>query len=440
MKYRSAKVINKITIIYLASPKPPTTQFNVTCAENEWRLAIIGTLGYIAELIVLPLCAVLSDKYGRRPILIATLLLSGISGVVKSFSTSYSMFAWMEFVTALVSGGTYMTIFVMAIEFAGPNKRVFFGTLISAIYSSSQVLAGVVAIFFHDFRTFLRVLFVPNFLVLAIVCVIPESVRWLLAKNHVRRARMTLLRAAKCNGVRLSEELRDSLYETHEIRVVSSVCPTAEAARKASAASTTAGPGTNPFLLALRSRSLLVRLANCLFCWFTNSFIYYGMNVHSVALAGNKYVNYILVNLVEVPAVFLASWLMERFGRKWVLCVCLIINGVACVVTEFIASDDAIGRLVLYVVGKCGVTISFTVLYVFSSELFPTEMRHSFMNACSTFGSVGSMIAPMTPLLVSAASRYTLSASLSHSTNRRRNASLCSRFLHKRRTLGPHCR
>lgn len=336
------------------------------------------------------------NRYGRRPVLIATLLLSGISGILKSFSTSYAMFAWMEFITALVSGGTYMTIFVMAIEFSGPQQRVFSGTLISAIYSSSQVLAGVLAMFFRDFRTFLRVLFVPNFLVLAIVWMIPESVRWLLAKNRITPARRILLRAAKVNRVHLSEPARESLFERIEIRVVTADTPID------SLPAVVVGPRPpNPFLVALRSKSLILRLGNCLLCWFTNSFIYYGMNVHAVALAGNKYVNYILVNLVEVPAVFLASWLMERYGRKWVLCVCLLINCVACVMTEYIAADDTIARLVLYVVGKCGVTISFTVLYVFSSELFPTEMRHSFMNACSTFGSVGSMIAPMTPLLVS---------------------------------------
>lgn len=37
-------------------------QFNITCADKEWQLALIGSLGYMAELVVLPLSAVLSDK------------------------------------------------------------------------------------------------------------------------------------------------------------------------------------------------------------------------------------------------------------------------------------------------------------------------------------------------------------------------------------------
>lgn len=307
------------------------------------------------------------------------------------------MFAAMEFITSLVSGGTYMTVFVMAIEFSGPNKRVFSGTLMSAIYSSSQVLAGVVAMFFHNFRVFLQVLFVPNFLVLTFIWLVPESVRWLLTKGKVRRARQILMRAAKINSVQLTDSSTEMMYDHHEIRAM-------RGSDVASAATSTGSikvSPTNPFTFAFKSGSLILRLLNCLFCWLTNSFIYYGMNVNSVSLAGNKYVNYIFVNLVEIPAVFFASYLMEKLGRKKVLCTCLLINGFACVATEFIAEDDAKGRLIMYIIGKCGVTISFTVLYVFSSELFPTSMRHSFMNACSTAGSVGSIIAPLTPLLVS---------------------------------------
>lgn len=305
------------------------------------------------------------------------------------------MFAIMEFITSLVSGGTYMTIFVMAIEFSGPKKRVFSGTLISAIYSSSQVVAGIVAMFFHNFRVFLQVLFVPNFLVLTFIWLVPESVRWLLTKGKVRQARQILMRAAKLNGVELSDTNKEMLYDQHEIRLLagSTITTTSTVSKKSESP-------TSSFKFAFQSGSLVLRLLNCLFCWLANSFIYFGMNVNSVSLAGNKYVNYIFVNLVEIPAVFFASWLMEKVGRKKVLCSCLLINSIACVATEFISQDDHVGRLFMYIIGKCGVTISFTVLYVFSSELFPTSIRHSFMNACSTAGSVGSIIAPLTPLLV----------------------------------------
>lgn len=38
-------------------------QFNITCRDKEWQLPLIGSLGSMAELVVLPVSAILSDKY-----------------------------------------------------------------------------------------------------------------------------------------------------------------------------------------------------------------------------------------------------------------------------------------------------------------------------------------------------------------------------------------
>lgn len=51
--------------------------------------------------------------------------------------------------------------------------------------------------------------------------------------------------------------------------------------------------------------------------------------------------------------------------------------------------------------GKFAITISFIVIYVITAEMFPTSVRHSMVSYSSTFGRIGSILAPQTPLLVS---------------------------------------
>ena len=58
-------------------------------------------------------------------------------------------------------------------------------------------------------------------------------------------------------------------------------------------------------------------------------------------------------------------------------------------------------RLTMFMIGKFAITISFAVIYVYTAELFPTNVRHSLLGYCSMFGRIGSMLAPQTPLLVS---------------------------------------
>lgn len=63
-------------------------------------------------------------------------------------------------------------------------------------------------------------------------------------------------------------------------------------------------------------------------------------------------------------------------------------------------TDSEWGQLCVYLAGKFGATAAFTVVYIMTSEIFPTPLRQSLMGACSMFGRIGSMVAPQTPLLV----------------------------------------
>jgi hypothetical protein len=69
---------------------------------------------------------------------------------------------------------------------------------------------------------------------------------------------------------------------------------------------------------------------------------------------------------------------------------------------HFVGSTDYdTAKLIVFLAGKFAITIAFTVVYVFTAELFPTELRHTMLGTCSMVGRVGSIIAPQTPLLVS---------------------------------------
>jgi hypothetical protein len=43
---------------------------------------------------------------------------------------------------------------------------------------------------------------------------------------------------------------------------------------------------------------------------------YFGQSFYSIHLGGNAYTNYLLSGLVELPALFIAPFLLDKFGRK----------------------------------------------------------------------------------------------------------------------------
>jgi hypothetical protein len=67
-----------------------------------------------------------------------------------------------------------------------------------------------------------------------------------------------------------------------------------------------------------------------------NAFVYYGMSVNSTSLGGNKYLNFALVCLVEIPGYTLAWIAMNRLGRRWALCGSLLLCTATCVAAVFV--------------------------------------------------------------------------------------------------------
>lgn len=93
-----------------------------------------------------------------------------------------------------------------------------------------------------------------------------------------------------------------------------------------------AAPGL--FKAIFSSRILLQRVCTTPVWWITTTFVYYGLNINSVGLSGNMYLNYILVCAIEIPGltIFLLFLLMlsltythlqrdpRRRGRSRLIC------------------------------------------------------------------------------------------------------------------------
>lgn len=280
-----------------------------------------------------------------------------------------------------------MTTFIMAIESAAPSHRVLSGTIITLMFSISQALTGLIAMWVPDFRTLLQLLYIPNMMVLTFVWMVPESIRWLVTNGQTEKAEQIITNAANMNNIKMSVDVLEYLANTSDWSENNGHYDTENE--------------KETFLAVLRSRLLCIRLVVNIVIWFLVKLIYFGMTVQSVSLMGNKYINYIVVSVVDLPAIIISCLLMNSWGRKRSLLVTLLLTAVACVGTHLIPDSAWLASLLVYIFGKCCVTTAFSIIYVYSSEMFPTTLRHSTMNACYSIGTLGASFAPFTMLLVS---------------------------------------
>lgn len=90
------------------------------------------------------------------------------------------------------------------------------------------------------------------------------------------------------------------------------------------------------FFKVFKSTILLLRFINCCFCWITCTFLFYGLTLNSVSLAGNSYLDFILTSLVEVPAYFACYFVVDRIGRRASQAGSFLLTGGACIAFIFV--------------------------------------------------------------------------------------------------------
>ncbi|XP_054013937.1 organic cation transporter protein-like isoform X1 [Hylaeus anthracinus] len=362
------------------------SEWGLTCDANRWKLTLVGTINNVGQFVGLIFAGYVSDRYGRRTILTLTTFLSGISGLVHSFSVNYWMFLAFEFIDATVAAGIYSAGFILGMEMVGVKGRVLASTIICCMFAVGEMLLGLIAMWMRSWRLVLRMVYGPALLAILMPFLIPESVRWLLANGKHEQVEVIYRKMARINGLQVSEE---SIKKFKELNAI-----------KTDKAEELAGEKKSPILQVLSSSVMMTRLMACSFCWLTNTFVYYGLSLNSVAFAGDKYANFILVAIVEIPAYFLTWFMTDYVGRKITLSSTFLLSGAFCLAIQFVPTGSwTFLPLILYMGGKWCITMSFSTVYIYTAELFPTNMRHSLLGICSMTGRMGSILSPQTPLL-----------------------------------------
>ncbi|GLG94196.1 Carcinine transporter [Gryllus bimaculatus] len=92
---------------------------------------------------------------------------------------------------------------------------------------------------------------------------------------------------------------------------------------------------------------------------------------------------------VEIPSYIITWYAMDRWGRRWVLCLTMLLGGIACVSCMFVPEHPVWVTVSLAMIGKFGIAASFAVFYVFVGELLPTVIRSQAMGIASFIAGIG---------------------------------------------------
>lgn len=95
---------------------------------------------------------------------------------------------------------------------------------------------------------------------------------------------------------------------------------------------------------------------------------------------------------------------INRLGRRLLSLIAFVVCGIACLLCAVIpngevGSASATLRIIAAVTGKFGVAAAFALMFVYTTELFPTVVRNAALGANSAAARVGGIASPMVVLL-----------------------------------------
>ena len=322
----------------------------------------------------------LSDRFGRRTLILASVGLSSAAMLATPFTSSITELVVVRFLTGLGIGGVLASAASMATEYSPGRYRSFAVIFVQSGYSVGSVIAGPIAahvipadgwqqLFWYGGLLTASLFFVALFL-------LPESIDYIALKrgNDERRLK-------KINRLlnRIQRESVDSLPAP------------------ADASANTTGAITSLLNSEYRNRTLTLWIIFFAAFWST----------------------YLLVNWI--PTLFVTSGLTQQQGifaltlytlgglvGAWVLgYLSTLMPLTRLIITMFSATAVMLGvfaalgsnsltllNALVLIIGFC-FTAGFTAMYAVAAQNYPTEIRTTGVGWCIGLGRFGAILSPM---------------------------------------------
>ncbi|XP_023934321.1 organic cation transporter 1 isoform X2 [Bicyclus anynana] len=137
------------------------------------------------------------------------------------------------------------------------------------------------------------------------------------------------------------------------------------------------------------------------FNWVALGVVYNSLSYNSPNLGVDDFLAFFIGGAVEIPSYFIAWQCMERYGRRWVLCIFMNIGGLACLCCALVPEAWPWVVVSLAMLGRLCAAASFAVFYVQIGELLPTVVRAQAMGASSVIAGIGLLTVPYIVALAS---------------------------------------
>jgi putative MFS transporter len=340
-------------------------------------------LGYFAGALLAGLCG---DRFGRRIVMMSALFIFCFASLISSQMNHWQAFYATRIFAGFGTGAESAIVSPFLSEFVSRRSRGAFTGALASFFSLGFVFAAVLGNLIiphveNGWRVVVVITSLPVFVLLWWRRALPESPRWLETKGRLAEASAILdqIEARAVKEGRSFEPFVESISTPVTPTSISSFFRNLSEIWSSRLRRTTAMSWTMWFTIAFSYFTF--------FTWIPSLLVQHGMTMtRSFGFS-------LLMYTAQIPGYLSAAWINERFGRQASIVGYMALGGVSAIGMAMSHST--------WQIAVAGICLSFFMngtfsgVYAYTPEIFPTHLRATGMGASSAFGRIGATIAPI---------------------------------------------
>lgn len=381
-----------------------TDTYDLVCDRDWLRSAFQSSIsfGVIVASVILGL---VSDKYGRKFTINACLIGSILCGIISYAASNFIIYTVSRMLCSFCDLGLVVSLTTIIVETLGNKYR---GTVCIIVYTGWAFGVMVMPWITEHFKNFRHVML---FTVCCHVFTLPwimttsESVRWLLVNGRIDEAHEELKRINRWNGrgekSSLGEADRkfDLLKGKFVVMAERRKLAAFQAADKETVTTSKRRLSSSifsGFTMAnklFQSKELAATTLTVIWTGFNTELLYMLFILINSDVGENVKLNYLIGGAMETLATLQSILIVSRVSRRVSVSATLATVSVCCFLLAFTHQMAGVSTWMLNLT-KLAISTLSSIIYVVTTEVFPTNLRQTGFGVCGTIGGLGAVIAP----------------------------------------------
>lgn len=384
------------------APNSLVVHFGLYC-DREYLKALTQTVFFVISNVSTLIFSFLADYKGRKITILILYCIGSLPLIIAAFAVNWTMFM-VFLITAGIGVNPFSALcFVLLSESAGEKYRQISSIALLVTWGVGELIFVPIAYYFPDWKILLLYwIAIPLTVQIFSYVWIYESPKFLIMKKQFEEAKKVFLKIAKVNKkpvvdlVLAEEENLKTQREGFESLLVENLDQ-----------DNLLSPhrlSQNKKILKEKKKiytyydlfrypsQLKITLILCV-AYFGIYLTYYGGIFALDTVGSNIYISAVVTNCSELTAYLCSNPVVRFCKRKISFPLCFLATAVCCMM--FLTTTDPLVYMILATITKFFVSVGFSIVFIYTAELYPTTVRSLGIGLTTFVGKFGCALAPI---------------------------------------------